>query len=1006
MTADAHDSIWDPAKGQELAIQLLELLDSRRGARDTIENALALVQEHTEFEVVGVRLREGDDYPHYVTSGSSAGRCEAERSLCVSAVGGDATRSDNGAPILECFCGAVISGQVDPSQPWFTAAGSFWSNNAARTASSMPTDAIPPGFRGRCFQDGYESIALIPLRSDQEVIGLLQLRDTRPDCLTLELVRCLERLGASIAVSIRRAQTEHDRLEEKVEQRTAEADSKLLARIVEETREGIALADLNGNLLQVNEAFAAMHGYRPEELLGKSLSIFHTPEQMPAVLAANRQIQEMGYFDGEVWHTRRDGTPFLALMHNTVMRDQEGQPEYMLGTMVDISRRKHLEEATRIQRDLAVALNSAQSIDDGLELCLKAAIEVSGMDSGGVYLVDEESGDIDLEVHHGLTPEFAGLVKHFPGTSSRAELVRRGEPVYRCRETLTFSAAESASAAELQSTAMVPIHHQGRPIACLNLASQTLTEIPTTTRHGLESIAGQIAGAIARLTAEEVAQQKQDLIAAVLDHSPAIVYVKDLEGRYQLASQTLAELIQLSLPEIVGKTDYELYAKEAATVFRENDRRVLEHGGPLQAEEMLVVDGEDRCFLSTKFAVRAPDGTSVSTAGISVDATDRKLAEQQLNMSLQRLQESEAHLRRAQRVSHMGSWQWDIEPDVVHWSDEIFRVFGVDSDCFEPSFAAILASTQPENRSFVQQRVRDILDGDETGDFDQRILRPSGEVRHIHVQAEVIRDPEGNPIVMEGTVIDITERKNAEAALQQAQRLSAIGTLAAGIAHEINNPIGSALLAAETVLATNGVPEKKEIADRCLEEIIRSLERCGDIVRSVLKFSRDDVCERRRLQINDVVRQATDQTRLYAARRDVSIKLDLGDDLREVPANHLEMELAVSNVVRNALEAEGHSRPIEIRTRLTDDGVQIAVQDWGAGMSKNVRDHLFDPFFTTRLKKGGTGLGASIAYGIVKSHNGTIQVESRPGEGTLTSITLPFMDTASEQASTRASDQA
>jgi PAS domain S-box-containing protein len=1148
MTADAHDSIWDPAKGQELAIQLLELLGRRRGARDTIENALTLVQEHTEFEVVGVRLREGDDYPYYVTSGSSAGRCEAERTLCGSPGGGDTARNATGVPILECFCGAVISGQVDPSHPWFTAAGSFWSNNAARTASSMPSNAIPPGFRGRCFQDGYESIALIPLCSDQEITGLLQLCDTRPDRLTLELVRCLERLGASIGVSIRRAQTEQEQItaiqgicRNIEEQKRTETELKLMARIVAETREGVALVDLDGNMLQVNEAFAAMHGYCPAELLGKNLSIFHTPEQMPAVLAANRQIQETGYFDGEVWHIRRDGTRFLTLMHNTVMRDEEGRPEYMLGTMVDISNRKRLEEATRVQRDLAVALNSARSIDDGLELCLKAAIEVSGMDSGAIYLVDSVSGDVDLAVQSGLPPEFIELVKHYPCASSRAELVRQGDSLYWCRDTMGLLEDVAATAPDLRSVAILPIHHQGQSIACLNLASQTLTEIPTTTRHGLESIAGQIAGAIARLTAEEAAQRKQDLIAAVLDHSPAIVYVKDLEGRYQLASQTLAKLIQVPLPEIVGKTDYELYAKEAAAVFRENDRRVLEHGGTLQAEEMLVVDGEDRYFLSTKFAVRAPDGTPVLTAGISVDATDRKriqnalqkseeryrafvtsgpqgmwcykidppmptnisaeeqiawtcahatleecndayaqmhgfasaqeavghryvdllggneaiaeeviriwvageyafdnveleqmsrfessiwtlvsgvgfledghvvrtwgtviditdrkLAEQQLNMSLQRLEESEAHLKRAQQVSHMGSWQWDIEPDVVHWSEEIFRVFGVDPESFKPSFAAILTRTPSENRSFVQQRVRDILNDDEAGSFDQRIVRPSGEVRHIHVQAKVIRDPEGNPIVMEGTVIDITERKNAEAALQQAQRLSAIGTLAAGIAHEINNPIGSALLAAETVLATKDVPEKKEIADRCLEEIIRSLERCGDIVRSVLKFSRDDVCERRRLQINDVVRQATDQTRLYAVRRDISIKLDLGDDLPKVPANHLEMELAVSNVLRNALETEGHSKPIEIRTRLTQGGVLIAVQDWGAGMSKDVRDHLFDPFFTTRLKKGGTGLGASIAYGIVKSHNGTIQVESRPGEGTLTSITLPFMDTVSE----------
>ena len=121
------------------------------------------------------------------------------------------------------------------------------------------------------------------------------------------------------------------------ERKQTEESLRLLSSAVEQSTEGVAISDLGGNLLFVNNAFATMHGYTPEEIAGKHLSIFHTHEQMPSVDAANRKMQETGKFGGEIWHVRRDGTVFPALMHNSLLRDEAGDPIGMIGTLRDIT---------------------------------------------------------------------------------------------------------------------------------------------------------------------------------------------------------------------------------------------------------------------------------------------------------------------------------------------------------------------------------------------------------------------------------------------------------------------------------------------------------------------------------------------------------------------------------------------------------------------------------------------------------------------------------------------
>ncbi len=188
-------------------------------------------------------------------------------------------------------------------------------------------------------------------------------------------------------------QAAHDELESRVEQRTAELSAanenlrreiadreraegqlRLLSRAIAQSKEGVAVADLEGRLVFLNESFAAMHGYRPEEMVGEHLSVCHTPEQMPAVDAANRQIRELGHFDGEIRHVRCDGGEFPALVHSSLMRDESGRPTGMVGTMRDVTDRKRAEQALRESERLRV---EAEKLAAAGRLAARVAHEIN-----------------------------------------------------------------------------------------------------------------------------------------------------------------------------------------------------------------------------------------------------------------------------------------------------------------------------------------------------------------------------------------------------------------------------------------------------------------------------------------------------------------------------------------------------------------------------------------------------------------------------------------------------
>jgi PAS domain S-box-containing protein len=213
---------------QYLLNEIMNVLNDPPALTDPLSLIVAAIQRGMGFDAVGIRLRSGEDYPYFVQNGFSHDFLLAEDSLTVHAQDGGLCRDENGNYSLECTCGLVISGKVEPQNPLFTPRGSCWTNN------SFPLLDLPPSRdprlhpRNRCIHEGYASVALIPIRANREIVGLLQLNDRKKDRFTLDIIHFFEGIGASIGVALMRKDAEsqikkaHEVLEQRVEERTSE----------------------------------------------------------------------------------------------------------------------------------------------------------------------------------------------------------------------------------------------------------------------------------------------------------------------------------------------------------------------------------------------------------------------------------------------------------------------------------------------------------------------------------------------------------------------------------------------------------------------------------------------------------------------------------------------------------------------------------------------------------------------------------------------------------------
>jgi nitrogen-specific signal transduction histidine kinase/ligand-binding sensor domain-containing protein/CheY-like chemotaxis protein len=394
-------------------------------------------------------------------------------------------------------------------------------------------------------------------------------------------------------------------------------------------------------------------------------------------------------------------------------------------------------------------------------------------------------------------------------------------------------------------------------------------------------------------------------------------------------------------------------------------------------------------------------------AVVTARTTNLTTANRLLDDKARELRRSEDRLKNAERLAHVGHWEWDLKADHLSWSEEIYRIFDLPADV-KPTYQEFLQVVVPESRDRLQQYVDECLLKKRGSSIEFQITRPGGDVRIVACKCEVSLDEEGLPARLFGACQDVTDSRRAQQEDLDRTKLESIGVLAGGIAHDFNNLLGGVLAQAEVALeecAAGGLPREELVAIRAVA--IRGSE----IVRQLMIYAGKERQVRELVDVSRIVADIVELLAISVSKR-ARLVTDLGSDLPPLMANAAQIRQIVMNLVTNASEAMRERdgiirvttrrvtrRPDETLGRDLSEGdyLQLDVSDTGCGMSRETRSRIFDPFYST--KGAGHGLGLAVVHGIVRNLGGTTDITSDVGRGTTVRVMLPCVEAATAQES-------
>jgi PAS domain S-box-containing protein len=403
-----------------------------------------------------------------------------------------------------------------------------------------------------------------------------------------------------------------------------------------------------------------------------------------------------------------------------------------------------------------------------------------------------------------------------------------------------------------------------------------------------------------------------------------------------------------------------------------------------------MLDGTVGWTFSRAVPLQNANGEILEWIGAASDVTERKQADE-----LQRKQEAE--LRDAQRLAHLGSWQWEAKTGVGKGSDEYFRIYGqTPTESVMQNFPACRKRFySPENWDRLSAAAQRAMMTGIGYELDLEAIREDGSIVYVTHRSEVMRNEEGQIIGLRGTVQDITERKRAEEALLRSEKLASLGRMAASIAHEINNPLAAVTNA--LYLARSGA-EDAEFVRRFLDIADEELKRVSHITRQTLGFYRESSAPGL-VSVCSVMDSAIDllQGKIKGKGAVIERHEKRYDQTFEIIAVSGELRQVFSNLLANSLDAIEQQGVIKLRVsprtcpKTGEAQVRVTIADNGDGIDAKTLPHIFEPLFTTK-EATGSGLGLWVSKQIIEKHGGRICVRSSVDpkfKGTIFSIALP-----------------
>lgn len=679
----------------------------------------------------------------------------------------------------------------------------------------------------------------------------------------------------------------------------------------------------------------------------------------------------------------------IAIARAKMFEEMKRQAEVLNENLAQLARKNRYEAIiSTVTRSIHQSINLEEVLENAVEAMNK---NIDGVDNISIYLVEGE--EAVMKANRGYPDWFIKRVSRIPYPKGFTwKTIIEGRPRYVADVDQDTVIGPAGREVGTKSYLSMPIRYSGKTVGAININSLKKNAFDEEELKLLDIVAHQIEIAIGNAKAAETMRENEERYRTVTETASDAIISIDEESRILFANRAAEKVFGYTREEMLGQRLLMLMPEDLRQAHLSSIKRYIETGKRSINWNGIEFPGLHKSGrkipLELSFSEFIKDGKRIFT-GIIRDVTERKQAEE-------RIREQAELLDKARDAIIVR----DMEGRIVYWNKSAERLYGwaAEEAAGKNADRLLFKEDSPQ----IGQVKRDVIEkGEWIGELSQRTKQ--GKEIIVESRWTLVRDDDGKPKSMLIVNTDITEKKRLETQYLRSQRMESIGTLAGGIAHDLNNVLQPIMMALELL--------RKKLTDEqslnWINTMETSVQRGANLVKQILSFAKGMEGEKTILQARHIileVQKILEET----FPKSIDIHTDLPRDLWIILGDPTQLHQVLMNLCVNARDAmpNGGKLSISAENLFIDENyarmninakvgpyIIITVSDTGSGIPPEILDRIFEPFFTTKEPDKGTGLGLSTAFGIVKDHGGFINVYSEVGKGTRFKIYLPAVET-------------